>query len=93
MRGRGHALLVMLVVSAALLSGASLAHFHDSSAVGLYDAGCPSLELARHTSGVPLASPDVASLEPAPVVLPVAVDAEPTEDLPVTASPRAPPLG
>src|SRR5947209_7319312 len=54
----------MLLVSAALLSGAVLTHVHGSSAVGLYDAECPSYELARQTSGVPLSSPDVASLVP-----------------------------
>ena len=93
MRGRGHSLVVMLVVSAALLGGIVLSHIHDSSAAGLYDAQCPFSEFARHTSGLSLLSPDVASLERAPVAAPVAVDAQPTEDLPVTASPRAPPLG
>jgi hypothetical protein len=93
MRARGRSLLVMLLVSAALLSGTVLAHVHDSSAVGLHDAECPSYELARQTSGVPLSSPDVASLERAPVVLPVVVDVQPTADFPATASPRAPPLG
>jgi len=52
-----------------------------------------SYELARQTSGLPLSSPDVASLERVPVVLPVVVDAQPAEDFPATASPRAPPLG
>lgn len=93
MRAPGRSLLGMLLVSAALLSGTVLAHVHDSSAVGLYDAECPSYELARQTSGLPLSSPDVASLERVPVVLPVVVDAQPAEDFPATASPRAPPLG
>jgi len=43
MRAPGRSLLGMLLVSAALLSGTVLAHVHDSSAVGLYDAECPVL--------------------------------------------------
>jgi hypothetical protein len=91
--GLRHSVLVTLLVSAVLLGGTVLAHVHDSSGVGLYDAQCPSYELARQTSGLPLSSPEVASLERAPVLLPAVVDAQPTEDLPPTASPRAPPLG
>ena len=83
----------MLLVGAVLLSGTVLAHVHDSSAVGLYDAECPSYELARQTSGLPLSPPEVAVLERALVVVPVAVNAQRTEDFPASASPRAPPLG
>jgi hypothetical protein len=93
MRARGPSLLVMLLVSAVLLSGTALAHVHDGSVIGLYDAECPAYELARQTSGPPLSSPDVAALERVLVVVPVAVDAQPTEDFPAIASPRAPPLG
>lgn len=90
---RLQSVLVVLLVSAALLSGTALAHVHNSGTPGLYNAQCPSYELARHTVSLPLSSGDAAPLDLAPVVLPVATDALATQDLPSTASPRAPPLG
>ncbi len=92
-RRRFQCVLVVLLVSAALLSGTALAHIHNSGTPGLYNAQCPSYELARQTVSLPLSSGDAAPLDLAPVAPPVASDALATQDLPSTASPRAPPLG
>ena len=92
-RRRLQSVLVVLLVGAALLGGAALAHVHNGGTPGLYNAQCPSCELARHTVSLPLSSGDAAPLDLAPLVLPVASDALATKDLPSTASPRAPPLG
>jgi hypothetical protein len=85
--------VVSLLVCVALVSGVTWTHVHPIGPPGLYDARCPSCELAHHTAGPPLSSPETALLDPAPVIALLAAGPSPVQELPGTSAPRAPPLG
>ena len=91
MRGYRSSLFVVVLIAALLVSGIALAHVHDASAPGFQNAQCPYSEFAPRSIDVPRSAPDTPPLYVAPLVLWVVLDAPAPQDLPATASPRAPP--